>query len=147
MPKVLVVGEKAYFIHSFEEAELNALEITHTRNHSTYTIGHTLDDPDMSEESLNAIRSDVMMMLKQSGTWKKAHHNKEMDGFSLLIFRGKNHNAKKSYIANWCGQSKAEMLTQDPPALIQQLVYGFKDFLDIKQYHKKSHIHDFFKNK
>ena len=141
MPKVLVAGEKAFFIHSFENDELNAMKITRTRNDSTYAIGHALDDKDMTEETLEAVRPDVIMLLKQSETWKKAHHNEELDGYSLLVFRGKTHNGRKSYIARWCGQSKAEMLTQNPSALIGQLVNGFKQLFNPKDYHKKSVLH------
>lgn len=141
MPKVLVAGEKAFFIHSFTNDELNSIEINRTRNDSTYTIGATLDDTNMTSEKLESIKPDVMMMLKQSETYKKSSQNPEMDGFSLLVFRGKNLNAKKNYIATWCGQSKAEMLAQNPKALIKQLVQGFHQLFNPKDYHKKSLIH------
>ena len=141
MPKVLVAGEKAFFIHSFENDELNSMEITRTRNDSAYAIGHALDDKDMTTETLEAIRPDVIMMLKQSETWKKAHHNKDMDGFSLLVFRGKTQNGRKSYIGRWCGQSNADMLSQNPQALIGQLVKGFKQLFNPRDYHKKSVLH------
>ena len=145
MPKVLVAGEKAFFVHSFTDQALNELEINHTRTNSVYAIGAALDANEVTEESLNFIRDDVMMLLKQSDTWKKSHHNKEMDGFSLLVYRGKTINAKKSYIATWCGQSKADMLTANPEALIGQLVQGFYQLFKPKDYHKKSMIHNLLK--
>jgi hypothetical protein len=141
MPKVLVAGEKAFFIHSFSDKELADMEISHTRNHSTIAIGVALDDINMTPDSLASVRPDVMMLLKQSETWKKSDENPGMDGFSLLVFRGKNINAHKSYIATWCGQSKAEMLAKDPGALIGQLVKGFHQLFNAKEYHKKSIIH------
>jgi len=141
MPKVLVAGEKAFFIHSFTNEELDQLEISRTRNDSTYQIGSVLDDDNMTPEKLESIQQDVMMMLKQSDTWKKSHEHPDMDGFSLLVFRGKNHHAKKNYIATWCGQSKADMLSQNPGGLIKQLVQGFHQLFKLKDYHKKSMIH------
>ncbi|MCU7834257.1 MAG: hypothetical protein KZQ83_03305 [gamma proteobacterium symbiont of Taylorina sp.] len=140
MPKVLVAGEKAFVIHSFSNDELNALEISRTRNDSVAAVGSALDG-DMTPEGLEAIQPDVMMLLKQSETWKKSHRSPDMDGFTLLVFRGKNNNAQKNYIANWCGQSSAEMLSQNPGALIKQLVQGFHQLFKLKNYHKKSIVH------
>lgn len=145
MPKVLVAGEKAFFIHSFSNEELNQLEISRTRNDSTYAIGSVLDDENMTPDTLESIQPDVMMMLKQSETWKKSHQNPELDGYSLLVFRGRNQDAKKTYIATWCGQSKAEMLAQNPAGLIKQLVQGFHQLFNPKDYHKKSGIHSLMK--
>jgi hypothetical protein len=146
MPKVLVAGEKVFFIHSFTNDELNQLEISRTRNDSTYAIGSVLDDKDVTEDKMEAIKVDVMMMLKQSETWKNATRQSlksgsDEEGFSLLVFRGKNINAKKNYIATWCGQSKAEMLSQNPNALIRQMVQGFHQLFNSKDYHKKSQLH------
>jgi len=144
MPKVLVAGEKAFFIHSCSDEEINALEISRTRNDSVAAIGSALDS-NLTPDALEAIQPDVMMLLKQSTTWKKSHENADLDGFSLLIFRGKNNNAQKNYIATWCGQSKAEMLSQNPGGLIKQLVQGFHQLFNLKDYHKKSVIHDLMK--
>lgn len=145
MPKVLVAGEKAFFIHSFSNEELNELKISRTRNDSVAAIGSALNNK-ITPEILEAIKPDVIMLLKQSATWKKSHDNPDNDGFSLLIFRGKNHNAQKSYIATWCGQSKAEMLSQNPEALIKQLIQGFRKLFNVKDYHKKSMIHSLMKS-
>jgi len=145
MPKVLVAGEKAFFIHSFTRDELNQIKITRTRNDSVYAIGSTLDDAAMTPEKLEAIKPEVIMMLKQSETWKKSHHNPDMDGFILLVFRGKTVNAKKNYIATWCGQSDPQMLAQNPSALIEKIVQGFHHLFKPKDYHKKSTIHNLLK--
>ena len=145
MPKVLVAGEKAFFVHSFTMDELNQLDITQTRNDSTYALGQTLDDTELTAEKLESVKPAVMMLLKQSDTYKKAHHNPDMDGFTLMVFRGKTVNAKKTYIATWCGQSKAEMLTQNPEALIAQIIQGFHQLFNPKDYHKKSNIHNLLK--
>lgn len=141
MPKVLVAGESSFIIHSFSDKELNQIKISRTRNDSISAIGAALDGK-VTPEGLESIKPDIMMVLKQSETWKESRHNPEMDGFSLLIFRAKNQNARKSYIATWCGQSNAEMLSQNPKALIQQLVQGFHQLFRLKDYHKKSVIHN-----
>ena len=125
--------------------ELNQLDITQTRNDSTYSLGQTLDDTELTAEKLESVKPAVMMLLKQSDTYKKAHHNPDMDGFTLMVFRGKTVNAKKTYIATWCGQSKAEMLTQNPEALIAQIIQGFHQLFNPKDYHKKSNIHNLLK--
>jgi hypothetical protein len=138
MPKVLVAGEKAFFIHSFTDDELNRLEIFRTRNDSSYRIGAVLDDDNMTSDKLESIRSDVMMLLKQSQTWKKSDQHPELDGFSLLVYRGRNKNSHKAYIATWCGQSKAAMLSKNPEMLIKQFIQGFKGLFVLKDYHKKS---------
>lgn len=140
MPKVLVAGEKTFFIHSFSKDELDRLEISRTRNDSTYAIGAALDEANASSETLDAIKPDIMMLLKQSDTWKKAQHNPEMDGFSLLVFRGKNQNARKNYIATWCGQSPSEMLLHSPETLIQQFV-ATPQLFNPKDFHSKSIYH------
>lgn len=140
MPKVLVAGENSFLIHSFSDAELNRVKISRTRNDSVLAIGSALDGT-VTNAGLEAIKPDIMMLLKQSDTWKKSHHNTDLDGFSLLVFRARNQNARKSYIATWCGQSKAEMLSQNPEALIQQFVQGFPQLFNVKDYHKKSAFH------
>lgn len=147
MPKVLVAGEKAYFIHAFSMDELNNIEITQTRNDSTCNLGLALDEAEPTAEKLESVKPAVMMLLKQSATYKKAHHNPDMDGYMLMVFRGKNMQAKKNYIATWCGQSKAEMLTQNPQALIATMVQGGNNLFNPKDYHKKSTIHNLFNNK
>ncbi len=141
MPKVLVAGEKAYFIHAFSIDELNNIEITQTRNDSTSSLGLALDDAEPSAEKLESVKPAVMMLLKQSATYKKAHHNPDMDGYTLMVFRGKNMQAKKTYLATWCGQSRAEMLTQNPQALISTIVQGGGNLFNPKDYHKNSTIH------
>ncbi|GEM_PF-2461906 len=146
MPKVLVAGESSFLIHSFNDEELQQLEINRSRNASVMTIGAALDGQ-VTEQKLEMIKADIMMLLKQSDTWKKAHHNKDMDGFALLVFRAKNHDGKKSYIATWCGQSKAEMLGQNPGALIKQYVQGFPQLFNAKDYHKKSTFWQLMNNK
>lgn len=145
MPKVLVAGEKAFFIHAFTLDELNKIEITQTRNNSTCALGQTLDDTELTAEKMESVKPAVMMLLKQSETYKKAHHNPDMDGFILLVFRGKTINAKKNYIATWCGQSDSQMLTQNPSALIGKIVQGFHQLFNPKDYHKKSNIHELLK--
>ncbi len=146
MPKVLVAGENSFLIHSFSNKELEHTKVLRTRNASIMAIGSALDKAtDNSNSALDTIKSDIIMLLKQSDTWKKYHHNPDMDGFSLLVFRAKNHNAKRSYIATWCGQSKSDMLSQDPQALIQQLVKNFLQLFNAKEYHKKSIFHQLVK--
>lgn len=148
MPKILVAGENSFLIYSFTHEELEKTKISHTRNASVLAIGSALDNysSDSDRKELDIIKPDLIMLLKQSETWKKAHHNKDMDGFSLLVFRAKNQNAKKSYIATWCGQSQSEMLSQNPEALIKQLVTGFSQLFNAKDYHKKSIIHHLMKD-
>jgi hypothetical protein len=145
MPKVLVAGEKAFFIHAFTVDELRKLEISQTRNDSIYALGRVLDDADLTAEKLESVKPAVMMLLKQSETYKKAHHNPDMDGFILLVFRAKNVNAQKNYIATWCGQSDPQMLAQNPSALIEKIVQGFHHLFNPKDYHKKSTIHQLLK--
>jgi len=146
MPKVLVAGEKAFFIHSFSTDELNKVDISQTRNDSTSALGQALDNSDLTAEKLESVKPAVMMLLKQSATYKKSHHDPDMDGFILLVFRGKTVNAQKNYIATWCGQSDPEMLTQNPGALIGKIVQGFHHLFNPKDYHKKSTLHKLLNN-
>ena len=141
---MLVAGENSFLIHSFSKEELEQTKISRTKNTSVMAIGSALNKIS-DNKALDAIKPDIIMLLKQSSTWKKSHQNPDMDGFSLLVFRAKNQNAKRSYIATWCGQSKSEMLSQNSQALIQQLVKNFLQLFNVKDYHKKSIFHQLIK--
>jgi len=142
MPKVLVAGEKRFFVHTFSDEELEQIEINETRNDSVFKIGRTLDSDDISEKDLEPLKPSVIMLLKQSQTLKL---NVEGKGYVVSVFRGKAINGKKNYIMNWLGKMPEAAVSQDPISLIPELVKGFQGQLQIKEYHKKSVIHQFLK--
>ena len=65
--------------------------------------------------------------------------------FVVSFFRGKAINGKKNYIMNWLGKMSEEAVSHDPINLIPELVRGFQQHIQIKDYHKKSVIHQFVK--
>ena len=141
MPKVLIIGEKAFAVHSFTEEDINKIEISETRNNSVIKIGKVFDQ-DLSEDSLSSIKSSVIMFLKQSDTYKlNIEEASEFSGYALAIFKGKTLNGRRNYIANWLGKMSEEAITQNPQALIPELLKGFKGYLKMSDYHKKSAIH------
>jgi hypothetical protein len=145
MPKVLIAGEKAFAVHSFTDDELNKIKITETRNDSVAKIGKVFDQP-LTEELLNTVKASIMMFLKQSDSFKlKTEEEVELNGYVLAVFKGKTINGRKNYIASWLGKMPVEGVTQNPEALIQQLVKGFQKYLKISDYHKKSVIHGMLK--
>jgi len=88
------------------------------------------------------VKPSVIMLLKQSKSIKFKHDDaKDFQGYALAVFKGKTINGKKNYIANWIGKMPEEAVTQNPQALIPQMVKGFKDYLKISDFHKKSVIH------
>jgi len=142
MPKVLIAGEKAFAVHSFTEEELKNIEINEKPNVSVVKIGKAFDQEGITEESLNSVKPSVIMLLKQSKSIKFKHDDaKDFQGYALAVFKGKTINGKKNYIANWLGKMPEEAVTQNPQALIPQMVKGFKDYLKISDFHKKSVIH------
>ena len=142
MPKVLVAGEKTYFVHTFSDDDLNNIEINETRNDSVFNIGKVLDSDEITEKDLNPIKPSVIMLLKQSNT---LNLDVEANGYVVSIFRGKAINGKKNYIMNWLGKISEEGLTHDPANLIPELVRGFQKNIQINEYHKKSVIHQLLK--
>ncbi len=146
MPKVLIAGEKLFATHSFSEKELNAIAINETRNDSVAKIGKAFDSADADESTFNSIKSSVMMFLKQSDTYKlKTGDGESYHGYVLGVFRGKSLNGKRSYLASWLGKMPEEAISQNPQALIPEVLKGFKQYLTMKDYHKKSVIHNLVK--
>jgi hypothetical protein len=143
MPKVLIAGEKAFAIHSFTEEELNKVEINETRNDSVVKIGKAFDQSNVTEETLDSTKASVMMFLKQSDSYKlKTEDGENFQGYVLGVFKGKTVNGKRNYIASWLGKMPEESINKDPQAMIPTLLKGFKSYLTINDYHKKSTIHD-----
>jgi len=142
MPKVLIAGEKSFAVHSFTEDELNKIEISETRNDSVVKIGKAFDQNNVSEEIINSVKQSILMLLKQSDSYKLSVENsKDFHGYALAVFKGKSINGKRNYIANWIGKMPEEAVTKNPQALIPEMLKGFKDYLKISDYHKKSVIH------
>jgi len=147
MPKVLVAGEKAFVVHSFSESELNKVEINETRNDSVVKIGKAFDQVSITEEILNAVKPSIIMLLKQSDSYKlKVENSDELQGYVLAVFKGKSANGRKNYIASWLGIMSEEAITQNPQALIPEMLKGFKSYLNLSDYHKKSAIHGIINN-
>lgn len=147
MPKVLIVGEKAFAVHSFTEDELNKIEISETRNDSVVKIGKAFDQSGVTEEILDSIKASVVMLLKQSDSYKLIIEDaKDFQGYVLAIFKGKTRNGRKNYIANWLGKMPEEAISQNPQALIPELLKGFKRYLTLSDFHKKSTIHELISN-
>jgi len=142
MPKVLVAGEKRFFVHTFSDEELESIEINETRNDSVFKIGRVLDADDINEKDMETLKPSVIMLLKQSNTLNLKVDGK---GFVVSFFRGKAINGKKNYIMNWLGKMSEEAVSHDPINLIPELVRGFQQHIQIKDYHKKSVIHQFVK--
>ncbi|MFK5893616.1 MAG: hypothetical protein QM504_10380 [Pseudomonadota bacterium] len=141
MPKVLIAGEKAFAVHSFTEEELNKIEISETRNDSVVKIGKAFDQISVAEATLNSIKASVMMFLKQSDTYKlKTDDGEAHQGYVLAVFKGKTINGKRNYIASWVGKMPEDAVSQNPQALISELLKGFKGYLNMNDYHKKSSI-------
>jgi len=142
MPKVLIAGEKAFAVHSFTEEEIEKIDISETRNDSVIKIGKAFDQEGISVESLNSVKPSVIMFLKQSKSYKFRYKDaKDFQGYALAVFKGKTINGKKNYIANWIGKMPEEAVNQNPQALIPEMLKGFKGYLKISDYHKKSAIH------
>jgi hypothetical protein len=142
MPKVLIAGEKAFAVHSFSEDELNKIEISETRNDSVVKIGKAFDQTDITEEKLSSVKPSIMMLLKQSDSYTLSVENsKDFHGYALAVFKGKSVNSKKNYIANWIGKMSEEAVTENPQALIPEMLKGFKAYLTLSDFHKKSAIH------
>lgn len=151
MPKILVAGEKRFAVHSFSDEDIENQAITETRAMSVVKIGKVFDLPQASEDQLNTIRDSLLMLLKQSATYKRdtdeqnnSQNNSKAskpNGFVVTVFRGKNKDGKKSYIATWLGRMAEEGLTQNPEVLVQQLVNVFNKNYSLKEYHKNSVIH------
>jgi len=142
MPKVLVAGEKTYFVHTFNDDDLTSIEIDETRNDSIFKIGKVLDSDEITEKDLEPLKPSVIMLLKQSNT---LNMDVDANGYVVSIFRGKAINGKKNYIMNWLGKISEEGITHDPASLIPELIKGFRQHIQIKDYHKKSMIHQFLK--
>jgi len=146
MPKVLIAGEKAFAVHSFTDKEFDTVEINETRNDSVIKIGLAFDQPELNESTLNAIKGSVMMLLKQSQTYKLKTESKEiLNGYVLAVFKGKNLNGKKNYISAWVAKMPEDAVSKNPEAMIPELLKGFKDHLTMKDYHKKSVVHELVK--
>jgi len=142
MPKVLVAGEKTYFVHTFSDDDLTSIEIDETRNDSIFKIGKVLDSDEITEKDLEPLKPSVIMLLKQSNT---LNMDVDANGYVVSIFRGKAINGKKNYIMNWLGKISEDGITHDPTSLIPELIRGFRQHIQIKDYHKKSMIHQFLK--
>ncbi len=142
MPKVLIAGEKSFAVHSFSEEELNQQEITETRNVSVAKIGKVFDQSGVSEEQLDTIKASIIMLLKQSTTYRlETDSDEPADGYILTVFRLKNQDGRKVYIATWLGRMDEKALTTNPQHLIQQLVKNFSKNFNLSEFHKKSIIH------
>jgi hypothetical protein len=142
MPKVLVAGEKALVVHSFSEDELNKIEISETRNDSVVKIGKAFDQANLTEEMLNSVKPSIIMLLKQSNSFKLMIENSnDLQAYVLAVFKGKTINGRKNYIANWIGKMSEDALTQNPQALVPEMLKGFQSYLNLSDFHKKSTIH------
>ncbi|MFK5985420.1 MAG: hypothetical protein QM479_08330 [Pseudomonadota bacterium] len=147
MPKVLIAGEKAFAVHSFTKDELNAVKISETRNDSVVKIGKVFDQVEVTMPAIDSIKSSVIMLLKQSKSYGLiAEDGEDFQGYVLGVFKGKTLNGKRNYIASWLGKMPEEAVSQNPQALLPQMLKGFQAYLTMKDYHKKSVIHDLIKN-
>lgn len=144
MPKVLVAGEKRFFLHTFSDDDLNQIEIDETRNDSVFKIGKALDNDEVTEQELTVLKPSVIMLLKQSNTLNMKVQG-PANGYAVSFFRGKAINGKKNYVMTWLGKMSEEAVSQDPIHLIPQLVKTFSGNLPTKNFHKKSIVHDFLK--
>ena len=109
-------------------------------------IGKAFDQEGITEETLNSVKPSVIMLLKQSDSYNlKVEEAGGYKGYALAVFKGKTINGRKNYIANWIGKMPEEGVTQNPQALIPEMLKGFKSYLKLADFHKKSAIHGLIK--
>lgn len=143
MSKILILGEKALTAFSFDDKILEKFEKQTDEARLVLEIGRTFDQNELSQEKMDAVRPHVLYLLKQSSTYQKPVNAEaaQMHGFALSVFRAKSVNGRKNYLLQWLGRMPEQALDENPQALAPQLIKTFANYIDLKQYHKKSMIH------